>query len=75
MGKCISKGPNYKHDDLKKQFSIQIENKIKKKLKKMKTDTTGLKINTKFKRQSSKTTFKMKDFVNKNYNSLIEEYR
>ena len=72
MGKCISKGTKYNHDQLKKQFTLQMEKENK--LKKINNETIGVKSN-KLRRMSSKTNFKMKDFVNKNYNLLIEEYR
>jgi hypothetical protein len=74
MGQCISK--KYKsHNEIKEQFTLQYEKKKKKKLVKMNTENLGMKTSNKFKKQNSKANFKMKDFVNKNYNSLIEEYR
>lgn len=63
------------HSELKRRFTLQFEEKKLKELQKVKSETTGLKNSAKFKKSNSKVTFNMKDFVNKNYNSLIEEYR
>lgn len=75
MGTCLTKKKYQSHDEIKKQFTLQLEIKKTKQLKKMNTENMGLMSSRKFKRQNSKANFKINDFINKNYNSLIEEYR
>lgn len=75
MGKCLSKNQKYNHQELKQQFTLQMERKKEKRIKRAKTEGYHSRNPLAFKRTTSKTSFQVKDFICKNYNSLMEEYR
>ena len=79
MGKCLSRNPKKVHGQIMLEFEKQKNRKIeKKKAGLRKANTIGGKpYAEKFRlsRQETKNNFKMNDFVNKNMNNIIDEYR
>lgn len=80
MGKCLSTANQEKHKSLKEKFDNQRRSNIEKQKSLKKMNTTGgmnreHKQSIRLTRQLSRSNFKMKDFINKNPNNLVDEYR
>ena len=79
MGQCISKPPKKDHNQIMMEFQKQKQLEIEEKKQNLeKMNPKNLKRKSfahRLSRNFTKNLFQMKDFINKNKNSLLEEYR